>query len=263
MIKAIITDLDGTFLNNEGNATRANVDAVEDALDKGLRVIFASGRGIDSIQRIIGSFSDKVFPIIGCSGAIVTLGKEVLFRDYIKASVAEELILWALENNLHIQSFWGHNRVIPEACTSLPYHQKTCGMHYELTKSLDTMVYGNPPLKLMITDSYKRISKIREELQSKYPELKFTMSGKNYLDIIPGNCNKGTGLKVICNIFNIQREDTIAFGNDENDLEMINQAGIGVAMINSPHSLIAAADIIAPSNDENGFAKIINDILNS
>lgn len=262
MIKAIITDLDGTFLNSSGIATEENIDYVIKAHEMGIKVVFASGRGPDSISRIVKSFSDMIFPIIGCSGAIVSLGNNVLYHETINSSIAEELVLWAIENKLHIQSFWGDKRVIHEACVSFPFHQMTCGMHYELSNNLDKIVSENPPLKLMITDSAERILKIRKTITPRYPQLKLTMSGENYLDIIPGNCSKGAGLKVICKAFDISPEETVAFGNDENDLEMIEIAGIGVAMENSPDKLINVADIIAPSNDDSGFAIVLNDIVN-
>lgn len=263
MIKTVVTDIDGTFANSNGEISPETRTAVEQARAKGVEISFASGRELRSMRSLIKTFSTDSFTMIGCNGAVISMENEIIFEKSVPQAPALEITDLAEKYGLHIQSFWGNHRAIPERCAKLPAHCTADGEVFDLVDDLKPLIADNPPLNILLTDTPQRILKVKNELESKYTDiLQITRSGPCFLDIFARGSNKGNGLRVVCEKLGIDPSETVAFGNGENDLEMIIAAGIGVAMENSPYILKNAADIIAPSNENNGFAIVLNRLLN-
>ena len=199
MIKAVVTDIDGTFADGKGGISPETMAAGENARAKGVKICFASGREIESMRRFINDYSTDNFILIGCNGTVITNGTEILFEKPMSPFPAVEIVAWAEERNLHIQSFWRNHRAIPKRCARLSYHAKTAGRVFTLVDDLETMIMEVPPLKLMITDSPDRILRVRNELMERYGyELQFMRSEAYFLEIFAKGCDKGTGLRMVC-----------------------------------------------------------------
>jgi Cof subfamily protein (haloacid dehalogenase superfamily) len=93
------------------------------------------------------------------------------------------------------------------------------------------------------------------------PELTVVQTAPFYLEIIPASINKGQGLLQICKLLDIPREQTMAFGDAENDIPMLKAAGLGIAMENATDATKAAADRITLSNNQDGIAAIVEMFL--
>ena len=108
--------------------------------------------------------------------------------------------------------------------------------------------------------------KIIDKVKSKLPEsltsvFNVVRSNPNFLEFIPNKSSKGTGLKSLCIRLGYPVESSIAFGDAENDLHMLETAGLGVAMENGFDVVKAAADVVTKTNDEDGVALVIEKFL--
>ena len=88
-----------------------------------------------------------------------------------------------------------------------------------------------------------------------------THSGSPYVELCPPAANKGAALAMVCDTLGVSAKEVVAFGDMPNDLEMLEWAGVGVAMGNAHPALLAVADQVALSNDEDGFAACIRSLL--
>ena len=111
----------------------------------------------------------------------------------------------------------------------------------------------------MIVDDMKMKSEIRGQLEQ-LDNIYVTTSADHYIEIAAGGCSKAAALRILAQMLGIDLADAAAFGDGENDLEMIEACGIGVAVGNACERLLAAADIIAPDHSEDGVACILEQL---
>ena len=100
-----------------------------------------------------------------------------------------------------------------------------------------------------------------KKMQEKFPELAVSCSLINNIEVNAPEANKGSALMVLCEQLGIDRMESMAFGDGTNDITMIREAGIGVAMANAASEVLAVADRVTASNDEDGVALVIEELL--
>lgn len=125
----------------------------------------------------------------------------------------------------------------------------------------DLKRYENEILKVSIfEEDLKKMEIVREEI-SKESNLIAACSDSNYLDINIKNTNKGSAVKFLAEYLGIDLKEVIGIGDNENDLNMVKEAGLGVAMANSCKVVKENCDVITESNNDCGVAKIINQYI--
>lgn len=122
----------------------------------------------------------------------------------------------------------------------------------------ELMKYEKETLKVSIYEpDFKIYEEVRKEIE-KNDNLSAVSSDINYLDINVKSINKSSGVKTLAKYLDIQLSDVICIGDNENDIEMIKEVGVGVAMANSCDELLEVCDYVTTSNDDYGVAKVIN-----
>ncbi|MGY3766371.1 sugar-phosphatase [Vagococcus vulneris] len=259
-IKLVAIDIDGTLLNSEKKITPEVKAAIKKATDAGVNIVIATGRPTIGIQAIINDLDlkNKHSYSITYNGAVVknTGTKEIVLKhamthdDYIEL----EYLSRKLGVHFHVQDFnrmYTANRnispyTINEASiTGIPlsYHAPD-----EMTPEIEiikTMMIDEPAI---LDNAIKQIPK---EYYSRYTIVK---SDKFYLEILNKEASKGGAVFELADKLGIARNEIMAIGDNENDLSMIEAAGIGVAMGNAVPSVKEAADRETKTNDEHGVA---------
>ena len=100
--------------------------------------------------------------------------------------------------------------------------------------------------------------KVMEQIQHEFPTLVQSISMPANLELNAQDATKGNGLLTLCRCLGIDPKETAAFGDGTNDISMLAAAGVGVSMANGAPETLAAADLIAPSNEEDGVAQILS-----
>lgn len=264
MYKLVAVDIDGTLLNSKGELTLNVKNTVEEAFKEGFVFTPCTGRGPIPLKAVTDKF-DVDMPLICFNGAQVIKGKSgeiiyesplskedamFVYNEGVKRGVG--VVLWTLDNKLAFNEMNEHTN----------HYLKNSGYskddiylveeHMELfDERIAKVLWQDDPKKI---DDY--IVQGRELLQGRKA---VCATSQNFLlEFTHEEATKAKGIEHLAMSYNIKREETIAIGDGLNDIAMIEYASLGVAMGNAHKDVIKVADYIAPTNDEDGVAYIIN-----
>ncbi|WP_341302116.1 sugar-phosphatase [Lysinibacillus sp. FSL H8-0500] len=267
MYKLLAIDMDGTLLNEHHEVTIEVREALDEVRRKGVKVVLCTGRPLAGVQSYIKELQldgEEDFIIIN-NGAIVqnTSTNEVIskqFLNYQDLTLIHQ-ISYELQTPMHFfdeNCLYTTNKLISpytvyEAyVTKIPFRYTAFDdvpRDIEIPKA---MFIDEPAL---LNQTIERIPAIMKERYMLVKSMPF------YLEILHKEVNKGAAIKQLAEKLGIQREEVLAIGDNANDLSMIQFAGCGVAMGNAIPAIKAIADYETTSNNENGVARAIYDLL--
>ncbi|WP_082053014.1 Cof-type HAD-IIB family hydrolase [Gordoniibacillus kamchatkensis] len=239
--KLVALDMDGTLLNEEKQISAENRAAIFAALDAGVTVMVSTGRGVQSASPYIEELG-LATPIVAVNGSEVWKSpKELLQRVLLPTSELKAMHQMAVELDTW---YWA-------------YAVEGIFNKDGWTESVDDIRW----LKFgYYTEEEAKLAHIRQTLES-WGTLEITNSHPCNLELNPKGISKASGIRAVCDMLGIEMDEVIAMGDSENDLSMIREAGLGVAMGNAQESVKAAADIVTVTNDEHGVAKVIREYI--
>ena len=222
MIKLIVSDLDGTIVPEGTFDINEEYDKTfEKLLDKGINVILASGRHANNIKKLLPTIKDRVY-ILSDNGATLLHEDKPIIKHYLNTDTVKFLLDYL------------HDEMNCEVALSndIGYYTE------ERDKYINENVFANVKEVGYIVDNVHKylenvtkltvMSKtpiqIIKILKEKYEdELNILQSGSIWFDITAKGINKGEGVKYVQNLLNIKKEETVGFGNSENDISLLNQ----------------------------------------
>ncbi len=271
-IKLLSLDLDGTVLDNTSRVTAATREAIRKATDAGVYVILATGRPLCGIP------ADQ-FEGLGIQYCITTNGtgiynyetKECLYDDSMETDFIVPILEYLTTLDIHFDAYIGGDAFSNE--TSVRFAQ-SLDLPEELLKYILGTRERVPDLASYVRDSHLKVQKVtmnfyplpdgtykdRDKAQAyveQFPELSCVCGGFHNLEINKKTASKGKALHILADHLGIPITQTMAIGDTENDLSIIEAAGVGVAMGNATDEVKARADLVAASNTEDGVAGII------
>ncbi|MCD7763936.1 MAG: Cof-type HAD-IIB family hydrolase [Lachnospiraceae bacterium] len=263
--KIFFTDLDGTLLNDQKEITPGNQAAIDQALQAGHIVVITTGRPLASalIQaERLGLLREGCYVIAFNGGEIYDTS---LHRSIYRRTVPKDLIVPIFEEahrrGIYIQTFSGEEVLSEEDRPELYDYVKrtlqTCRVVPSIAEEL-----AEEPCKLLAIEETDRslIEDFRRYLTGRYAgTLNAYFSNNSYLEIVPDKVTKGQALLWLCGFLQVPVENSVSAGDAPNDVEMIEAAGIGVAMANSFPGVKEYADYVTDAdNNHDGAAEIIH-----
>ena len=262
----IALDLDGTLLKDDKTISERNKKAIKNAREDGHIVMIATGRPFRSSEMYYHELQLNT-PIVNFNGAFVhhPLDKKWgVHHSPLSIDVAKDIVE-ALE------SFTFHN-IIAEVIDDLYFH-------YHDEKLIDIFGLGEPsittgdlrrflkksPTSMLIHTDETELRSIRSHLSEVHAEVidhRSWAAPFHVIEIVKAGLNKAVGLKKAADHFQIPAERIIAFGDEDNDLDMLEYAGKGIAMGNGIAEVKNIANEVTLSNEEDGIAVYLNDYLN-
>ncbi|GHH98504.1 Cof-type HAD-IIB family hydrolase [Neobacillus kokaensis] len=262
----IALDLDGTLLKDDKTISVKTKEVLNKAKEEGHVVMIATGRPYRSSEMYYRELELDT-PIVNFNGAFTHHPRQSnwgFYHEPLDVKVAKEIVDAC-------RSFQFHN-IIAEVMDDVYFH-------YHDQKLLDIFSFGNPkittgdlmsylhdsPTSLLIHTEEEQLKKIRNHLSEVHAEVIEQRSWAapwHVIEIIKAGLNKAVGLKKAADYYGIPAERVIAFGDEDNDLEMIEYAGHGIAMGNAIHQLKSIANDVTLTNEEDGVAAYIEDLLN-
>ena len=257
----ICTDLDDTLLSTDKSVSSENLKAIEYFKSQGGYFTFVTGR-VPQGAKLLLDYIHPNAPIVAYNGAGI--------YDFEK----NELI-WGLyldKKALKILDFVTEK--IPETgfviCTDTRVCFSRQNYRTDLYRKIEQLAEDNTPHN-QITEPIKKvvfvaeedvITKVRKLIEENDfgEEFDYVQSSANYYEILPAGASKGTGLHKLTQLLDLSPDMTIAVGDNENDISMIKEAKIGIAVGNALDIVKESADIVTVTNDENAIAKIIYDL---
>ncbi len=267
-IRLIAFDLDGTLLDDDKNISEENLRAMERAAEKGIALVPATGRIYRGLPELLRSLPFLRRYILVNGAYVYDAGEDrCLVREDIGCARALEFLAYA--DTLGVlydcyQDNWGYMtermleealRVVPSAATRELIRTLRSPVP-ELKRYLRQKGTGVQKLQLYFTDSEQRLREL-EKLPGLFPDLSISTSVFCNIEINARGATKGRALLSLCEELRLDPSQTMALGDDTNDLEMLQKAGLGVAMANANPAVLDAADAVTGSNNENGFAAAV------
>ena len=285
MYKLITIDLDGTLLNRYGEVTEYTKDIIKKTTNKGILVVLASGRISESVLTIAKEIGADKYYISGNGSVLYDMQKdEILYENYLTKEKVLEIIELCDKNTIYY-NIYTENAVLAK---SLNYN--VAFYNYENTKKSSDKktdinivedMYNyiknsnlNKFLKITICDEnkivfssilrkIKNISDIDVLEVSHMSQKKIKTGTKEvevgyfYTEVSSKNVDKWFAIEKVMELENIKKEEVMALGDNNNDIVMIKNAGLGVAMGHSNEQVKKVADYITVDNNEDGVAKAI------
>lgn len=262
----IALDLDGTLLTDDKRISAKTKTVIQSAREEGHIVMIATGRPFRSSEMYYRELELDT-PIVNFNGAFIHHPNNDEWGIY------------------HTPLDFGVTKEIIEALDSFSFHniiaeiRDDVYLHYHDEKLIEIFQLGKPnvtsgdlrrflpdaPTSMLIHTDEEHLPKIREHLSSVHAEVVDHRSWTapwHVIEIIKSGMNKAIGLKRACDYYQIPQERVVAFGDEDNDLEMLEFAGKGVAMGNGIDHVKAIANDVTLTNEEDGVAKYLNEFLN-
>ena len=289
MYKLIAIDLDGTLLNSYGQISEKNKLALNNAKEKGIQIVLASGRTTDSVKSIANEIGVQNYIICGNGSLIYDLQKEeIIYDKFIEKKKALQIIDICEKNSIYY-NIYTENMVIAKTLNNnvLFYYQENANKPdnkktkinivqdiYEYVKNLENQNI----LKITISDNdviifNSIIRKLREVkdidvLDVEHMSRKIIKTGTEeskleyyYTEITKKNVDKWYAIEFLMENLNINSNEVVTIGDNVNDKLMIENAGCGVAMGNSAPYVKEVSNLVVANNNEDGVAEAIEKII--
>lgn len=273
--KLIAIDIDGTFLNDKHNVTQRNLSAIKKAADKGIKLVICSAR-IPTSLKMLNKYIPEHQPIIAANGSIILDDNhKEIYSQPLKKDIVLEIISMLKEDFEDIlYSFLDNvNIYIEEVKTETINFFKTIndrlpreeGVQFCIIKDSLKYIEENDIRVIKVSiyenNSLDLLQEIRKKLE-KFNDIEIVGAGMAGMEISHKGANKGTSLEILAKHYGYTLEDCIAVGNDENDLEMIKMAGLGVAVNNAKKSVKEVADYVTQNDNNNdAVAEVIEKFI--
>lgn len=256
--KLIAADLDDTLLNDELEVSTRNRKALADAQDKGLVVTIATGRMFRSALPIALDLGIKG-PIISYQGAFVkgAVDGRVYVHRPVPFKLAKEVLAEGYKAGVHINLYLDDNLFMDKVTEE--------GEFYVRQAKVDMFPVGNlidfmqkEPTKVLYIGDPPLLNDLEKQLREKFGDsLYITKSKPYYLEFMHPQATKMHGLAALAGSMGIMPDEIITFGDSYNDIEMLEYAGLGVAMGNSPPEIKKRANLVTATNNNDGVAEVI------
>ena len=251
--KLIVTDLDGTLLTDKKQISAYTAEILNKVREKEIQVAFATARPRRSTAKIRSLFEPDF--IIANNGATIYFGeiseKNILIEKEIATKLIEEFMNddgikgISVETGVGMLSNYSDFSWDKEGWNS---------NYYDFTKGFD---FETPKISFECEDV-----EVIQQLVDSLPSLHmYPNHGEHWIQIMDKRSTKLNGIKYICDKMGISLENVVFFGDDYNDVEMLEACGTGVAVENALSDAKMAADFICGSNNDDGVAKWIEDNL--
>lgn len=260
--RLIATDMDGTLLRDDKSISSTNLAAIRDLMAAGGYFVISSGRPYPALEDYLSSLNPNA-PLITYNGAKIVepdsgkvLFEENMCPEDIVSVMANgdrrghTVVIWSqdvLYGNMldsRMKEYVNHTRIVPQL------------------KPSDDELVKRGVTKILFADRKDRISRSEDEVPGwGLTGSSYARSTPLYLEFFSSKVSKASALERIGKLLKVSPEEMIAIGDGFNDLEMIDYAGLGVAMGNAPGKVKEAADYIAATNMEDGVAEVIRKFM--
>lgn len=274
--KMVCIDMDGTLLGKGKKISKESKKVIKKVYDKGVEIVVTTGRIYNNAEyysHILGVKS----PVIAANGAIVRdkNSDKVIYENPIKTEECIKLIELLYKRNFYFHFYTLDGIYCGDKFTEFStklYMTKQVGyenlkINYYVIKDLEEWkeffkkTNGQITKCIAFSISPSKISSLKKELND-FNDIVYFGAGSRGVEINNKGVSKGKAVKALADYYGFKREEIVCIGDNENDMSMIEYAGLGVAMGNAIGPVKELADYITDTNKKNGVAKAIKKIFN-
>ena len=264
MIKLVTIDLDGTLLANNKSIPESNIKAIKEAKKKGCKIVIATGRPYDGVKKILSDLGLKSINdyVILYNGAkiINVKTKEVIYSSTIKGSDCKLLLKESYNLATYIHAFYSTEKLIANKFNAYSDIEAAINKTKLTIKDFNKIDDNDDFIKCMLVAQGQNIDYAIKHINPYFKEnYSMVRSSIIFLEFLKKGTDKGMALIALKSYLGLKDDETMAIGDAGNDLGMIKNAHIGVAVKNAfPEVLNAASYITKRNNNEGAVAEAIN-----
>ncbi|MDQ8736757.1 Cof-type HAD-IIB family hydrolase [Paenibacillus sp. LHD-38] len=254
----IALDVDGTLLTDDHVLTEAIRDSVNEAASRGAQIVLCTGRGPSGALPVLQELGLSGTVITHNGAATINADDRSIVHEF--AMIPEHLlgfVAYCRENGIHFDL----NTAFEMMVESMTPEAEVMYGHYQAKPLVQDFRLGLPNglVKFTVFGSKEVMDTVQAEWAGWPKQLHTIRSGDYFIDVHHLEANKGRALQQLAEIRGIDRSRILAIGNYYNDITMLQFAGMGIAMGNSPEEVKLAANAVAYSNSEDGVAKALRE----
>ena len=274
MIKLLASDIDGTIIDKDNRISPYNIEVIKKLNNSNINFTLCTGKTYLMTKELCQKMN-ATYGVFGNGTQIINLktGEEIL-RNALRKEDIEKCIDIANSNNLHVH-IYTDNKIISQSSLSYMayrnYKLYKDNIDFEVIEDLRQYInLNNPSILKLIISGNNDLCKIKQEILQnqnlavmkikKYNEYKDKIINEEYeyLDIVPKSINKYNSLKRLCKYLNISNNEIMAIGDNINDIDMIENAAVGVAIGGSYEEVLKKASYVTKNSaKDGGFAEAV------
>lgn len=261
MVKLIAIDLDDTLLRTDCTISQRAQAAIKAAIARGVAVTLATGRMYRSARPYALELGLDL-PLITYQGALIKSGLsgEELWHRPLPPELAADLINLARAEGIHANIYLDDHLYVERDTAEAQAYSRLARVPYTVEEDLRSRILksGQGPSKILFIAEPERLDRLAAGLRPGWQKkVQMAKSKNHYLEFTHPEASKGQALAALCRHLHLELKETMAIGDSFNDLDMIEMAGIGVAMGNARPEIKAIADYVTLANDDDGVAEAI------
>ncbi len=271
--KILFTDLDDTLLNSEKEISERARDKIMEMLSKGNHFVLASGRSVSSIFDVLevldiqSADSEGKIYMAAYNGAVIydCTDRSVVEQYDVPIPAAQAIFDMALKRGIHIQTYTDTHIISCAEDRELAYYKKSIKSPYKVGTDLEKEL-THAPFKLLAIDidDRSRLEDLRREVEASdlAEHITCAFSCARYLEFYNKRAGKGNALRNLCSAVHVHIKNSVAAGDEENDITMLEAAAVGVCMANGRPIVKECADVITEhDNNHDGIVEIIDKFI--
>jgi 5-amino-6-(5-phospho-D-ribitylamino)uracil phosphatase len=272
----LAVDIDGTLLNSANEVPAAHREALHRAQRAGMRIALCTGRSLTETRPVLEAISLNMDFVVLVFGAMImdVRSFRTLHRTPVEPGVAADLVSLLAEYDYPVLAVCdvttdGTDYVL------LPGQRNTrlCEVWRERSPCRTEIIErwppaGRTPLRIGVIGGWDELLELRTAAEKRFWKDAFKVNvihapnyGLNVIEFFHPDVNKWNALKRLCDSYRIAPSEVVAVGDDVNDLEMIREAGLGIAMGNAVSGVKAVADWVTECHDADGLAVAVDRLL--
>ena len=262
-IKLIVSDLDGTLLNSDHMVSARTRRAIEATRRAGIRFTLASGRSYQSMRTWADDLTIDV-PIISYQGALITdpLSRESIYKKVFPSELVREVCDFCQQRHLSLTFYANDEIYVADKQQSDDFYEAWFGLPWHVVQGDLAQSLPCAPIKFIIIGSQSELDAVEPELEAALGgRMEILRSHAYFLEGLALGVNKGTALAWLAEQLGVAQNETLAIGDNGNDIAMLEWAGCGVVMGSALPRVKAAANRETLSCDEDGVALVIEELV--
>ncbi len=267
MFKIVFSDIDGTLLNAERDLSDYTVSTIKKLNDSNIPFILISSRMPAAMRHLQKKMDIEHHPLISYNGGLILVDGETLSSTEISLNILESLHRYNLDHDVHLSLFHNDEWYVPRDDFWTRREINNTRVNPEFQENVKVIKKWSKEdkgaHKIMAMGEEEKIDKIFRFLHEKYPEdLHLYRSKPTYIEIAPKAISKLTAVEhLLDSHFKIPLSQSMAFGDNYNDIEMLRGVGMGIAVGNAKPEVLEIAHMVTLPGKEDGVAKSISELL--
>ena len=257
--KLIAADLDGTLMGEDAIISPKVKDAVRRAMEKGVRFTIATGRTFGSALPFAEELGINA-PLICYQGGLIKdrLSGQVIYEQSVPLPLVQEVIRFTRQRGLHLNVYLDGRAYVERMTPEARYYTGIAKAAVYPVGDILAFLDRDPMKFILVLSDGGATEPLIAELGALFAgRMRFVRSYPRFVEGIPLDVSKGHALALLADYLGLPLGETIGIGDNDNDLELVERAGLGVAMGNASPAVKTAADYIALPVDEEGVVEVI------